>query len=60
MYEWWRFQRYRTCLKKLDIRIGIEKFNFFIDKLKIQKQKTVGSAFSIVVCVCGMFGARTM
>ena len=24
MYEWWRFQRYRTCLKKLGIRIGIE------------------------------------
>ena len=30
MYEWWRFQRYRICLKKSEIRIGIEKFNFFL------------------------------
>ena len=56
MYEWWRSQRYRTCLKKLDIRIGIEELNFFLvhlvgsiqtklkldDKPKTRKQKIVG------------------
>ena len=64
MYEWWRFQRYRICLKKSEIRIGIEKFNFFLvhlvrsiqtkikldNKLKTRKQKIVGWALSIVVC----------
>ena len=30
MYELWRFQRYRICLEKLEIRIGIEKLNFFL------------------------------
>ena len=29
MYERRRFQRYRICLKKSEIRIGVEKFNFF-------------------------------
>ena len=28
MYEW-RFQRYRICLQNLEIRISIEKLNFF-------------------------------
>ena len=49
MYEWWRFQRYRICLKKLEIRISIEKLNFFLvhlqgsyqEKLKLdEKPKT--------------------
>ena len=46
MYEWWRFQRYRICLKKLEIRISIEKLNFFLvhlegsiqTKLKLDKK----------------------
>ena len=64
MYEWWRFQRYRICLKKSEIRICIEKFNFFFihlvrsiqtklkldNKPKTRKQKIVGWALSIVVC----------
>ena len=29
MYEWWRFQWYRICLKKSEIKIGIEKFNYY-------------------------------
>ena len=64
MYEWWRFQRYRICLKKLEIRISIEKLNFFLlhlersiqTKLELEKepktpiQKIAGWALSIVVC----------
>ena len=64
MYEWWRFQRYRFCITKSEIRIGIEKFNFFLvhlvrsiqtklkldNKLKTWKQKIVGWALNIVVC----------
>ena len=34
MYEWWRFQRYRICLKNLKIRISIEKLNFFLVHLE--------------------------
>ena len=30
MYEWWRFQWHHICLEKSEIRIGIEKFNFFL------------------------------
>ena len=30
MYGWWRFQRYRICLKKSEIKIGIQKLNFFV------------------------------
>ena len=55
MYEWWRFQWYRICLEKSEIRIGIEKLNFFLlhlvrsiqtklkldNKLKTRKQKIV-------------------
>ena len=54
MYEWWRFQWYRICLENSEIRIGIEKFNFFLvhlvrsiqtklklnNKLKTRKQKS--------------------
>ena len=58
MYEWWRYQPYRICLKKLEIRIGIEKLNFFLllvhlvgsikkkkkfdNKPKTRKQQIVG------------------
>ena len=56
MYEWWRFQRYRICLQKLEIRISIEKLNFFLvhllrsiqtklkldNKPKTRKQKSWG------------------
>ena len=56
IYEWWRFQWYRICLEKSEIRIGIEKFNFLLvhlvrsiqtklkldNKLKTRKQKIVG------------------
>ena len=56
MYECWRFQWYRICLVKSEIRIGIEKFNFFLvhlvrsiqtklkldNKLKTWNQKIVG------------------
>ena len=46
MYEWWRFQRYSICLKKLEIRISIEKLNFILlhvegsiqTKLKLDKK----------------------
>ena len=64
MYGWWRFQRYRICLKNLEIRISIEKIIFFyyiwrdqLKKLKLEnKPKTpeeiiVGRALSIVACV---------
>ena len=65
MYEWWRFQRYRIYLKKLEIRISFEKLNFFFvhlegsiqTKLKLDKKsktrkKIVGWALSTVVCAC--------
>ena len=34
MYEWWQFQRYRICLKHLEIRISIEKIYFFLVHLE--------------------------
>ena len=40
MYEWWRFQQYRICLKKSEIRIGIEKYNFFLVHLVKNPNKT--------------------
>ena len=60
MHEWWRFQWYRICLEKSEIRIGIETFNFFLvhlvrsiqtklklyNKLKTRKQKIVCVEFS--------------
>ena len=62
MYEWWRFQWYRICLEKSVIRIGIEKFNFFLvhlvrsiqtklkldNKIKTRKQKIVGVEHRVV------------
>ena len=34
MYEWWRFQPYRICLKNLEIKISIEKLYFFLVHLE--------------------------
>ena len=34
MYEWWRFLRYRICLKKLEIRKSIETLQFFLVHLE--------------------------
>ena len=34
MYEWWRFQWYSICLKNLEVRISIEKLNFFLVHLE--------------------------
>ena len=39
MYEWWRFQRYRIYLKNLEIRISIEKLNFFLVHLEGSNKK---------------------
>ena len=48
MYEWWPFQWYCICLEKSEIRIGIEKLNFFLvhlgldwsGKINLNKTKT--------------------
>ena len=65
MDERWRFQRYRICLKNLEIRINIEKLNFFLVHLKgsikknwnsitnpkLRKKKSWGGRY-VSWCVC--------
>ena len=59
MYELSRFQRYRIYLKKLEIRISIEKLNFFLvhlvgsiqTKLKLDNKRETRKQKTRAVCV---------